>query len=58
MKVSVEPASVTVVFPPVSAIVNPAVSLSVVVAVTVWLFKGSKLLSELPSSTAMVRIEF
>ena len=37
--------------------VNPATSSSVVVAVTVWLATGSKLLSELASSTAMVIVE-
>ena len=34
--------------------VKPAESLSAVAAVTVWLANGSKLLSELPSTTARV----
>ena len=37
--------------------VNPATSLSVVVAVTVWSATGSKLLSELPSLTLTVIVD-
>ena len=57
VKVSVVSSSETLVDPPVSVIVNPAVSLSVVETETVWSSTGSKLLSELASSTATVMVE-
>ena len=57
VKVSVLPDSETLVDPPDCAMVNPAVSLSVVVADTVWFATGSKLLSELPSFMATVIVE-
>ena len=58
MKVSVVPDSATAVAPPVSAMVNPAVSSSVVVAVTVWSATPSKLLSDAASTTEIVNVEF
>ena len=54
VKVSVPPASVTDVLPPVSVTVKPAESLSVIVAVTVWSARESKLSSLEPSFTASV----
>ena len=57
MKVSVVPASETLVDPPVCVMVNPAVSLSVVVTDTVWLATESKLSSDMPSLTAIVIVE-
>ena len=57
VKVSVVPVSATLVDPLDCAIVNPAVSLSVVVTDTVWSATGSKLLSELPSFIATVIVE-
>ena len=57
VKVSVVPDSSTLVDPSVSTTVKPATSLSVVVADTVWSATGSKLLSELASSTVMVMVE-
>ena len=57
VKVSVVPASETLVDPPDCATVNPAVSLSVVVADTVWSATASKLSSERASTTATVRVE-
>ena len=58
MKVSVVPDSATLVDPPLSAMVNPAVSSSVVVAVTVWSATPSKLLSDAASTTETVNVEF
>ena len=58
VKVSVVPVSATLVDPPVSAIVNPATSLSVVVAVTVWSATGSKSLSDIASIIEIVSVEF
>ena len=57
VNVSVVPDSATDVDPPVSAIVNPATSSSVVVAVTVWSATPSKSSSELPSLTLTVIVE-
>ena len=57
VKVSVVPDSFTEVDPPDSATVNPGISLSVVVTVTVWSAKGSKLSFEDPSLTEMVTVE-
>ena len=57
VKVSVVPVSATAVDPPVSTIVNPATSSSVVVAVTVWSATASKSSSEFASSIAMVMVE-
>ena len=57
VKVSVVPDSSTLVDPSVSTMVNPATSLSVVDVETVWSATGSKLLSELASSTVMVMVE-
>ena len=57
VNVSVLPLSETLVDPSVCAMVNPAVSLSVVETETVWSLTGSKLLSELPSFTATVIVE-
>ena len=57
MNVSVVPDSATLVDPPLSAMVNPAVSSSVVVAVTVWSARASKLLSELPSLILTVIVD-
>ena len=57
VNVSVVPDSATLVDPSVSTTVKPATSLSVVVAETVWSATGSKLLSELASSTVMVMVE-
>ena len=57
VKVSVVPVSETLVDPPVSVMVNPAVSLSVVVADTVWFATESKLSFELSSTTAAVKVE-
>ena len=54
MKVSVPPASLTDVLPPLSATVKLAESLSVMVAVTVWSASESKLSSLEPSFTASV----
>ena len=50
------PASLTEVLPPLSAIVKPAESLSVIVAVTVWSASASNLSSLEPSFTDNVRI--
>ena len=57
VKVSVVPVSATLVDPLVSAMVNPATSLSVVVAVTVWSATPSKLSLELSSTTAIVIVD-
>ena len=57
VNVSVVPDSATAVDPPVSVMVNPAVSSSVVVAVTVWSATLSKSLSELLSSTVIVIVD-
>jgi len=57
VKVSVVPVSATEVDPPDSTTVKPATSSSVVVADTVWSATGSKSLSELASSMAMVMVE-
>ena len=57
VKVSVVPVSATVVDPPDCAMVKPATSSSVVVADRVWFATGSKSLSELASSTAIVMVE-
>ena len=54
VNVSVLPDSLTCVDPPDWVTVKPAESLSAVAAVTVWSDSGSKLLSELPSTTARV----
>ena len=54
MNVSVPPPSVTAVDPDDWVTVKPAESLSAVAAVTVWSANGSKLLSELASTTARV----
>ena len=55
VNVSVVPDSATPVDPLVSAIVNPATSLSEVVTEIVWSATESKSLSELESSTVIVR---
>ena len=57
VKVSVAPSSETLVDPPDSTMVNPAVSSSVVVADTVWSSTASKVSSESASTTATVRVE-
>ena len=57
VKVSVVPVSATLVDPPVSAMVNPATSLSVVVVLTVWLATASKASSELLSTIEMVILD-
>ena len=57
MKVSVSPASVTVVDPSGSETVNPATSSSVVDTETVWSATASKLLSEAASLTEIVVVE-
>ena len=58
VNVSVVPDSATAVAPPLSAMVNPATSLSLVVAVTVWSATESKSSSETASTTETVRVEF
>ena len=58
MNVSVSPDSSTSVDPSVSVMVNPAMSLSAVVTVKDWSSNGSKLSSELRSTTEMVTVEF
>ena len=55
MNVAVEPVSATV--RAVSLFVKPGVSLSVVVTVTVWSARASKLSFERPSRTAIVIVE-
>ena len=57
VKVSVVPASLTSVPPPVSATVNPATSSSVVVAVTVWSATESKSSSVIASTIAIVIVD-
>ena len=58
MKSSVdEPSSATVVVPPDSMTVNPAMSLSLVVTDTVWSATPSKSSSELPSTTEKVTVD-
>ena len=57
MNVSVVPDSATAVEPLDSAMVNPATSSSVVVAVTVWSATASKLSSDAASTTATVNAE-
>ena len=57
MNVSVVPDSATPVEPIDSAMVNPAVSSSVVVAVTVWSATPSKSSSERASRTVIVSVE-
>ena len=56
MKVSVSPASVTVVEPSGSETVNPATSSSVVDTVTVWSAKGSNESSDEASNTEIVTV--
>ena len=58
LNVSVSPDSSTSVDPSVSVMVNPAMSLSAVVTVKDWSSNGSKLSSELRSTTEMVTVEF
>ena len=57
VNVSVVPDSATLVDPLLSAMVNPATSSSVVVAVTVWSATASKLSFELPSLTLTVIVD-
>ena len=56
VKVSVVPLE-TLVDPPVCVMVNPAVSLSVVVTDMVWLATESKLSSDMPSLIKIVIVE-
>ena len=57
VNVSVVPVSETLVDPPDSTTVNPAVSLSAVVADTVWFATASKLSSVTASTTERVMTE-
>ncbi len=57
VNVSVLPDSATAVEPPVSAMVNPATSLSVVVTETAWSLIESKLSSERASTTVTVSVD-